>query len=58
VREKPLGGTLAPTSAINGQRKSEQGLIRLKDSQIDMARRQVAQIDAIITDLDCMATAL
>jgi flagellar FliJ protein len=33
-------------------RKSEQALIRLKDLQIDMARRQVAQIEAMITDFD------
>jgi flagellar protein FliJ len=39
-------------------RNSEQALIRLKDLQIDMARRQVAQIEAMITDFDCMLATL
>ena len=39
-------------------RKSEQALIRLKDLQIDMARRQVAQIEAMITALDDIAATL
>ena len=40
------------------KRNSGQALIRLKELQIDMARRQVAQIEAMITDLDCMVTTL
>src|ERR1700730_16362047 len=39
-------------------RNSGQALIRLKELQIDMARRQVAQIEAMIADLDCMVTTL
>ena len=40
------------------KRNSNQALIRLKDLQIDMARRQVAQIEAMITDLDDIAATL
>ena len=40
------------------KRDSGQALIRLKELQIDMARRQVAQIEAMIADLDCMVTTL
>src|SRR3984893_17042560 len=40
------------------KRNSGQALIRLKELQIDMARRQGAQIEAMITDLDCMVTTL
>ena len=39
-------------------RKSEQTLIRLKEVRIDIARRQVAWIEAMITDLDDMAATL
>ena len=40
------------------KRNSSQAVIRLKELQIDMARQQVAQIEAMITDLDCMVTTL
>jgi flagellar FliJ protein len=39
-------------------RNSEQALIRLKDLEIDMARRQIAQIEAMIADFDGMAATL
>ena len=40
------------------KRNSGQALIRLKELQIDMGRRQVAQIEAMITDLDGMVATL
>ena len=40
------------------KRNSGEALIRLKELQIDMARRQVAQIGAMITDLDRVVTIL
>jgi hypothetical protein len=39
-------------------RKSEQALIRLKELRIDIARRQVRQIEAMIAELDSMAATL
>jgi hypothetical protein len=54
-------GDLTPTGrpkTYARNRKSEQALIRLKDLQIDMARRQVAQIEAMITDFDCTLATL
>ena len=40
------------------KRNSGQALIRLKELQLDMVRRQVAQIEAMITDLDFTVTTL
>jgi flagellar protein FliJ len=40
------------------KRNSGQALIRLKELQIDMARRQLAQIEAMIADLECMVATL
>jgi hypothetical protein len=40
------------------KRNSGQALIRLKELKLDMVRRHVAQIEAMITDLDCMVTTL
>jgi hypothetical protein len=39
-------------------RKSEQALIRLKEVRIDIARRQVRQIEAMINDLDSVVATL
>jgi hypothetical protein len=40
------------------KRNSGQALIRLKELQLDMVRRQIAQIEAMITDLDFTVTTL
>ena len=40
------------------KRDSGQALIRLKELKLDMVRRHVAQIEAMITDLDSMVTTL
>ena len=39
-------------------RKSEQALIRLKEVRIDIARRQVRQIETMINDLDSVVATL
>ena len=40
------------------KRDSGQALIRLKELKLDMVRRHVTQIEAMITDLDSMVTTL
>jgi hypothetical protein len=52
---------LTPTGRLKTyarHRTSGQGLLRLKELQIDMARRDVTQIEALITDLDHIARTL
>jgi hypothetical protein len=54
-------GYLTPTGRPKcylRKRNSDQALIRLKEVRIDIARRQVRQIEAMITDLDCTAATL
>jgi hypothetical protein len=53
----------SPTAAARAKtyaryRKSEHALIRLKEVRIDMARRQVRQIEAMINDLDSVVATL
>jgi flagellar protein FliJ len=60
VRPEALGN-LAPTGRPKcyvRKRNSGESFMRLKELKIDMARQQVAQIEAMITDLDCMVTTL
>jgi hypothetical protein len=60
VRPKALQNLTPPArrKTYARRRNPELTLIRLKDLQIDMARRQVAQIEAMITDLDDIAATL
>jgi hypothetical protein len=60
VRPKALQNLTPPArrKTYARRRNPELTLIRLKDLQIDMARRQVAQIEAMIIDLDDIAATL
>lgn len=60
VRREALRNVTLPArpKTYARHRKSEQALIRQKDLQIDIARRRVAQIEAMITDFDCTLTIL
>jgi hypothetical protein len=60
--ERPASLTeLTPTGrpkTYARHRTSGQALLRLKELQIDMARREVAQIEVLISDLDHIASTL